>query len=179
MKYERAINVKVQLILLDHQKHSTLMTPPSRTSEVMTCASSCRSTGVKRQIGGISLSRVNFHSPFAGDVFALIGESALLRSREVVEKALNSPIAAIDTRDDMLEAIRDTRLSDPESWRTVIQNAPLTERKYLTQLHELLSDLATESRAKTDGTESYSNAFIYNYRTGSCLYYDLGGSVDR
>lgn len=102
-----------------------------------------------------------------------IVESALFRSREVMEHALNGPIAAIDTRDDLLEAIRDTRLSDPDSWRTVIQNAPLTERKYLGQVHELLNDLANEGRAR-DGADHYSNAFIYNYRTGSCLYYDLG-----
>ena len=95
----------------------------------------------------------------------------------MVEDALNGPVAAIDTRDELLEAIRKTRLSDPESWRTVIQNAPLTERKYLTQVHELLLDLATESRV--DGMESFSNAFIYNYRTGSCIYYDLGSAADR
>ena len=98
---------------------------------------------------------------------------ALLRSREVAENARNGPIAAIDTRDDVLEAIRDTRLSDPESWRTVIQNAPLTERKYLSQVYELLSDLASDARAR-DSSESYTNAFIYNYRTGNCIYYDLG-----
>lgn len=54
----------------------------------------------------------------------------------------------------------------------MIQNAPLTERKYLSQVHELLTDLAMENR--TNDTESYTNAFIYNYRTGSCVYYDLG-----
>ncbi|RHZ48784.1 putative protein kinase (Gcn2) [Aspergillus thermomutatus] len=107
-----------------------------------------------------------------------IVESALLRSREVVEKAINGPIAAIDTRDDLLEAIRDTRLSDPESWRSVIQSAPLTERKYLSQVHELLLDLANESLTK-DGPDSVSNAFIYNYRTGSCLYYDLGRGSEK
>ncbi|KAL2219885.1 anticodon binding domain of tRNAs-domain-containing protein [Thermoascus aurantiacus ATCC 26904] len=106
-------------------------------------------------------------------------ESALVRSREVVDKALNGPIAAIDTRDDVLEAIRDTRLSDPDSWRAVIQNAPLTERKYLSQVHDLLSDLANESRESDDGKERYTNAFIYNYRTGSCIYYDLVCSNDR
>ncbi|KAJ5921242.1 Serine/threonine-protein kinase GCN2 [Penicillium verhagenii] len=100
-----------------------------------------------------------------------IVESALLSSREVVEKARNGPVAAIDTRDDILAAIRDTRLSDPERWRTVIQNAPLNERKYLGQVYELLSDLASENREKSEG---YTNAFIYNYRTGSCVYYDLG-----
>ncbi|KAE8150384.1 anticodon binding domain of tRNAs-domain-containing protein [Aspergillus avenaceus] len=107
-----------------------------------------------------------------------IVENALFRSREVVENALYGPIAAIDTRDDLLDAIRETRLSDPESWRAVIQNAPLTERKYLIQVHELLLDLANESRA-SDGTENFSNAFIYNYRTGSCLYYDLGRGSER
>ncbi|KAL2852947.1 Serine/threonine-protein kinase [Aspergillus pseudoustus] len=106
-----------------------------------------------------------------------IVESALLRSREVVEKALDGPIAAIDTRDDLLEAIRDTRLSDPDSWRTVIQNAPLTERKYLGQVQDLLTDLASESRA--EGTEPFSNAFIYNFRTGSCINYDLKTGNDR
>ncbi|KAB8209727.1 anticodon binding domain of tRNAs-domain-containing protein [Aspergillus parasiticus] len=102
-----------------------------------------------------------------------IVENALFRSREVIEDALNGPIAAIDTRDDLLEAIRDTRLSDPESWRTVIQSAPLTERKYLSQVHELLVDLAHENHVN-DGADNFSNAFIYNYRTGSCVYYYLG-----
>lgn len=102
-------------------------------------------------------------------------DTALLRSREVAENARNGPVAAIDTRDDVLDSIRDTRLSDPDSWRFVIQNAPLTERKYLSQVYELLSDLASENRA-SDSAESYTNAFIYNYRTGSCVYYDLGPS---
>lgn len=87
---------------------------------------------------------------------------------------MDGPIAAIDTRDDVLEAIRDTRLSDPDSWRTIIQNAPLTERKYLTQVHELLLDFANERHANSDTTNTYSNAFIYNYRTGACINYDLG-----
>lgn len=103
----------------------------------------------------------------------IICDLALVSSREVADNARNGPVAAIDTRDDVLEAIRGTRLSDAESWRTVIQNAPLTERKYLGQVHELLSDLAAENRAN-DSTGSYTNAFIYNYRTGSCVYYDLG-----
>lgn len=104
-----------------------------------------------------------------------IVNAALLRSSEVLENARNSPLAVIDTHDDILDSIRDTRLSDPDSWRTVIQNAPLTERKYLGQVHDLLSDLALEGRTR-DNAESYTNAFIYNYRTGSCVYYDLGPS---
>lgn len=102
---------------------------------------------------------------------------ALLRTRELVEKAVNGPIVAIDTRDDIIDGIRDTRLCDPDSWRTVIQNAPLTERKYLGQVHELLLDLANEYRLPREGKEGYTNAFIYNFRTGSCVYYDLGRST--
>lgn len=109
----------------------------------------------------------------------LIVVTALLHAREVADKALNGPVAAIDTRDDVLDAIRDTRLSDPDSWRTVIQSAPLTERKYLSQVHELMNDLANESRDANDGKESYTNAFIYNYRTGSCIYYDLTRGNER
>jgi translation initiation factor 2-alpha kinase 4 len=82
---------------------------------------------------------------------------------------------AIDSRDDILENIRDTRLTDPDSWRTVIQNAPLTDRKYLGSLHELLHDLASETNE--DGGLKYTNAFIYNYHTGSCVYYDLKRNV--
>ncbi|KAE8553034.1 hypothetical protein EYB25_004413 [Talaromyces marneffei] len=101
-------------------------------------------------------------------------ESALLRSRELVDKALNGPIAAVDTRDDLLDAIRDTRLCDPDSWRAVIQNAPLTERKYLGQVHELLRDLASEYAPGGGKEHESNNAFIYNLRTGTCIYYDLG-----
>lgn len=78
---------------------------------------------------------------------------------------------AIDTRDDTLDNLRDTRLADPDSWRSMIQNAPLIERKYLSTLHELLLDLANSS--KENGDEKYGNAFIYNSHTGSCIYYDL------
>jgi translation initiation factor 2-alpha kinase 4 len=104
-------------------------------------------------------------------------ESALLRSRELVDKALNGPIAAVDTRDDLLDAIRDTRLCDPDSWRAVIQNAPLTERKYLGQVHELLRDLASEYAPGGGKEHESNNAFIYNLRTGTCIYYDLGRSA--
>ncbi|WEW56618.1 eukaryotic translation initiation factor 2-alpha kinase [Emydomyces testavorans] len=101
-----------------------------------------------------------------------IVESAILRARETADKALDGPIAAVDIRDDVLEAIRNTRLADADAWRVVIQSVPLVERKYLTDLLNLLYELANESH-EPDGTERYRNAFIYNYRNGNCIYYDL------
>lgn len=142
------------------------------------CASSSPSIETRRRTEGILLSQVclwfkRIH-PQSIPVYLLIRcVLALLSAREVAENARNGPVAAIDARDDILDAIRDTRLSDAESWRSVIQNAPLTERKYLSQVYELLTDLAMENRTN-DSTESYTNAFIYNYRTGSCVSYDLG-----
>ncbi|KAI9837549.1 MAG: hypothetical protein M1819_007200 [Sarea resinae] len=97
-----------------------------------------------------------------------IVEAAQTRTQELAGSFLDGPIAAIDTRDEVLDAIRDTRLSDPDSWRGVIQSVPLAERKYLSQVHELLGDMAKDSRGTT------RNAFIYNFRTGGCIYYDLG-----
>ncbi|KAI9843471.1 MAG: hypothetical protein M1837_006317 [Sclerophora amabilis] len=95
-------------------------------------------------------------------------EAAQTRTQELTRSMLDGPIAAIEVKDEVLDAIRETRLADPDSWRKVIQNAPLAERKYLGQVHELVSDMARDVKGQT------RNAFIYNFRTGSCIYYDLG-----
>ncbi|KAI9818457.1 MAG: hypothetical protein M1827_000516 [Pycnora praestabilis] len=100
-----------------------------------------------------------------------IVETAQSRTRELVQTFLDGPIAAIETRDEILDAIRDTRLSEPDSWKEIIQRAPLSERKYLSQVHELLLKMANEVEGTT------RNAFIYNFRTGACIYYDLGRST--
>lgn len=76
----------------------------------------------------------------------------------------SSPIAAIDIRDDLLEGIKFTRLQDHESWRKVIQNASAMDRRYMQQVHELLQEIAAEG---------CSSCFIYNFRTGSMVFYYL------
>ena len=97
-----------------------------------------------------------------------IVDAAASRSRELTESFLaDAPVAAIETSEEILEAMRDTRLNDPDSWRTMIQSAPLQERKYLQQVLDLLRDMA-------DGGKK--GAFVFNYRTRGCIYYDFGGS---
>src|SRR5277367_1215156 len=49
----------------------------------------------------------------------------------------------------------------------LINNAPAPERQYLGQVHELLLDMAKSSKTGA------RNAFVFNFRTGSCIYYDL------
>ena len=68
-------------------------------------------------------------------------------------------------KDDTFQGLRNTRLSDGESWRNYIQHAPLAERQYLGQVHEELQKMRGGSTR---------NAWIYNFRTRGCIYYDLG-----
>ena len=107
-----------------------------------------------------------------------IVEDAQARTQELAESFLDCPIAAVEIKDELLEALRDTRLSDPESWRRYIQNAPLADRQYLTQLHQLLLDKAEAASAPTTGKGARS-CWVYNFRTRACLLYDLGKTADR
>jgi len=77
----------------------------------------------------------------------------------------DAPVVAIETSDDILESMRNTRLSDPESWRNLTRSAPGQERKYLQHVQELLKEIAVEGKR---------GAFVFNHRTRACIYYDLG-----
>ena len=105
-------------------------------------------------------------------------EDAQARTLELAHSFLDCPIAAVEIRDDLLEGLRDTRLSDPDSWRRYIQNAPLADRQYLTQLHELLLDKADAATAGSQGKGSRS-CWVYNFRTRACLLYDLGRASEK
>ena len=99
-----------------------------------------------------------------------IVEAALSRSQDLVQTLLCGDILAIETQDDILDALRATRLDNPDSWRKVIQAAPLAEKKYLGQVRESLAGMANKAGGSSAG------AFVYNFRTGYCIYYDLGRS---
>ena len=106
-----------------------------------------------------------------------IVEAAQTRSAELLTSFHGAPIAAIEVKDEVMTLIRETRLSDPDSWRKAIQSVPLAERKYLQELHELLGRYA--ARWREVGEQSAvrigegGKAFIYNFRTGGCQLYDL------
>ncbi|KAI9805200.1 MAG: hypothetical protein M1825_001036 [Sarcosagium campestre] len=95
--------------------------------------------------------------------------TAQTRAKELTQSMLSGPVAAVGIKDDILYAIRDAPLVDTDAWRRIIQSAPPTERKYIEHVRDLLVDLAKEKR--NVGTR---NAFVYNFRTGACIYYDLG-----
>jgi len=95
-------------------------------------------------------------------------EQAQGRAASLVHEFLDGPIAAIETTDQVMELIRGTRLSDPESWREVLQSVPSAEKRYLGEVHDLMMTLSQQNRDVT------RNGFVYNFRTGKCVYYDLG-----
>jgi translation initiation factor 2-alpha kinase 4 len=97
-----------------------------------------------------------------------IVEQAQGRAATLVNSFLDGPIAAIETTDHVMDLLRETRLSDPESWKKVTHAVPTAERRYLGEVHDLMKLLSHQNK---DITRS---AFVYNFRTGTCIYYDLG-----
>ena len=98
---------------------------------------------------------------------ARIIEDAQERVVALLSDFAEGPVAAVEARDDLVQRLRETRLSDADSWRKLIQSMPISDRQYC---HELL-DLITAFKTKYG--ETYRKCFIYNFRTGSCIDYDL------
>lgn len=106
-----------------------------------------------------------------------IVEAAQTRSSELLASFQAAPIAAIETKEEAMNHIRETRLSDPDSWRQAIQKMPIAERKYLQELHDLLLQYRArwyETKSEEGkGSGEGGKAFVYNFRSGGCLLYDL------
>lgn len=81
-----------------------------------------------------------------------------------------APILAVETRDDVLEFVRAARLSEAESWRKAVQGVQLSERQYVQQVQGVLA----EWRKRWSEGEGGRVACVFNFRTGGCVYYDLG-----
>ncbi|KAK1820410.1 eukaryotic translation initiation factor 2-alpha kinase [Friedmanniomyces endolithicus] len=99
-----------------------------------------------------------------------IVEAAQQRWAETVEEWKDAPILAVETGDNVLDSIRETRLGDAESWRKAVQACQLNERQYLGQVQEILSSW----RKKWADEGGPREACIFNFRTGNCMYYDVG-----
>jgi translation initiation factor 2-alpha kinase 4 len=106
-----------------------------------------------------------------------IVDAAQTRSSELLSSFQSAPIAAIETKEEFMTMIRETRLSDPDSWRQAIQKMPIAERKYLQDLHDLLLKYKAQwTEVKNEegrGSGEGGKAFVYNFRSGGCLLYDL------
>ncbi|KAK6440502.1 eukaryotic translation initiation factor 2-alpha kinase [Oleoguttula sp. CCFEE 5521] len=101
-----------------------------------------------------------------------IVNAAEQRWAEKLDSWKEAPILAVETRDDVLDLIRDTRLSDAESWRKAVQAVTLNERQYLQQVQEILASWRKKWSEDEDGASR--EACVFNFRSGACVYYDLG-----
>ncbi|KXL51017.1 hypothetical protein M433DRAFT_157862 [Acidomyces richmondensis BFW] len=109
------------------------------------------------------------HRSKKSNKFHIVAE-AQQRWSEMVESWKRVPILAVETRDDVMELFRETRLGDTESWRKVVQRVPLNERQYVQQVQDILNSWR-KGWLDNDGARE---ACIFNFRTGQCIYYDLG-----
>ncbi|KAI9714893.1 MAG: hypothetical protein M1820_000182 [Bogoriella megaspora] len=100
-------------------------------------------------------------------------EAAQQRAAELVQLYHDNPILAIETKDEYMDLVRETRLSEPDSWRKAVQAVPVADRAYLQQVHDLLGQYARTWREAGAGTEG-RKVFVYNFRSGGILDYDLG-----
>jgi len=99
-------------------------------------------------------------------------EQAQSTASSLVQSFLDGPILAIETTDQVMDLIRGTCLSEVEGWRQVEQSVTNTERKYIREIHDELDNLRFKYQKKNgDGSR---HAFLYNFRSGNCVYYDLG-----
>lgn len=97
-------------------------------------------------------------------------EQAQVKAASLMESFLDGPILAVETSGDhVMELIHETKLSDAESWRRVEHAAATSEKKYVKDIHDQLDTW----RHKYERKGGSKHSFVYNFRTGYCLYYDL------
>ena len=96
-------------------------------------------------------------------------EDAHERVKDLLAQYSEGPIAAVETKGDFLQNLRNTRFADPESWRKVIREVPLADRQYCQDLMDLIGNL------KAQYGDTCRKCFIFNFRTGFCIDYDIGG----
>ncbi|KAI1340987.1 serine/threonine-protein kinase gcn2 [Xylariaceae sp. FL0016] len=97
-------------------------------------------------------------------------EQAQVNAAGLVQNFMDGPIAAVETSDAVLDLIKGTSLLEPDSWRKAEQSVDKNERKYMREIHEMLAVW----RATWEQNGGSRHAFVYNFRTTKCIYYDLG-----
>lgn len=99
----------------------------------------------------------------------IVVEQAQANAASLLQTFLDGPIAAVEASDVMLDLIQDTVLSDGESWRKAEQSVNMAERKYMREIHDMLLTWRNTWQTKNGSR----HAFVYNFRTTKCIYYDL------
>lgn len=109
------------------------------------------------------------HGSKKSNKYQIVGDAREQWTRKL-EGAKDAPILAVEARDDLLDAVQQTQLSDAESWRKVVQSVQVSDRQYVQQIQEVL----TSWRKLWEQGNGSREACVFNFRTQSCVYYDIG-----
>lgn len=97
----------------------------------------------------------------------IIQNQAQVAAAKLAEGFLDGQILAIETSDDTLFKIKGTPLSDRDKWKQLAQSVGTTEKRYIQQIEDHLRGLLANKKGER------RNAFLYNSRTSSIIYYDV------
>ncbi|KAH0498056.1 hypothetical protein TgHK011_005335 [Trichoderma gracile] len=98
-------------------------------------------------------------------------EQAQITAASLMNSFLEGPILAVETSDHLMELVQNTKLSDPESWRKAEHSVSTSEKKNVREIHDQLDTW----RYKYEKKNGSKHSFLYNFRSGTCMYYDLSG----
>jgi translation initiation factor 2-alpha kinase 4 len=98
-------------------------------------------------------------------------DQAQVAAAGLVQNFLDGPVLAVETTDHVLQLIADTSMSDPETWKKLEHSVTTTEKNYARDVHDQLSNW----KWQWDQKNGPRHSFLFNFRTGTCIYYDLGG----
>lgn len=142
-------------------KASVKMRANGPQAEVSAIGDSKREQAVKILVGQTRSKKFNRRT---------VVEQAQIKASALMDSYLDGPILAVETTSDqVMEAMQETKLSEPESWRRVEHAVTTSEKKYVREIHDQLDTW----RHKFDKKGGSRHSFLYNFRTGYCLYYDL------
>ncbi|KAI5291412.1 hypothetical protein KEM52_000175 [Ascosphaera acerosa] len=153
-------------------------TPKERASQVLWIGGNAKSRrGIKRA-DAEDQGMTNLCRLLAGLLVQLITAdkyrfTAYHMSERFLDGALQAPITIVDVGPTTLEAVRSTRLSSQESWRSVMHSVQMKDQPGLKKLQECLVDLAAE--VDENGEAKHQGAFICSARSSHTIYYDLRG----
>jgi len=109
------------------------------------------------------------HGSKKSNKYQVVGAAQEQWSRKLDEMK-NAPILAVETTDKVLDLVRQTRLSDAESWRKVAQSVQPGEKKYVEDIQQQLA----RWRAGWAEQDGMREACVYNFRSQYSIPYDLG-----
>ncbi|KAK5662754.1 hypothetical protein OQA88_6161 [Cercophora sp. LCS_1] len=99
----------------------------------------------------------------------MVVEAAQDSALKLAKESLDGPILAIEISDNVVDMIHMTRLSDPEGWRKLEQSVGTVDKNYVREIHDMLKGW----RSDWEQNKRTGHAFVYNFRTGKCIYYNL------